>query len=294
MMIPPNLMGLQPVRPATPLRRDRILDAALFIALFAAVGGLMFLRPSVAMADTATSDDWTVTLGVGAITAPEYMGSDDMDVSPVPLLDIEWRDTLFLSTRKGLGGYVVNEKRTNQPLFGIFDSYNLGGSVRYAFGRDEDDNSRLDGLGDVDDTAELGIFGELGTGRFVFSGEMYGDVGSGHEGVHGELAAAYRTRITEKWMVSAGPVAKFGSEDFTDSFFGVDSTQAARSTYNRYDTDGGFYSIGIDATSRYSFDENWSVTALAGYSQLIGDAADSPIVEDEGAFTAGAFVSYTF
>lgn len=289
MVISPRLLGSSAPRSAKPAQ---IIHTAFFVALFTAVAGVMTPRPAVA--SDAGGDDWRVTIGVGAIAAPEYMGADDMEASVLPLVDIEWRDRLFLSTRKGLGGYAVNEKRAAQPLLGVFDSYQLGGSVRYAFGRDEDDNTRLNGLGDIDDTAELGIFGELGMGNFVFSGEVYGDVGSGHEGVHGELAAAYRMSVTEKWMVSAGPVAKFGSEDFTDSFFGVNATQAARSVYNTYDTDGGFYSVGVDAMSRYSFDENWSLTALAGYSRLVGDAADSPIVEEEGAFTAGAFVAYTF
>ncbi len=281
--------------PSRRTRRVRRHYAALFVVLFTAAGVLLALRPSAALADGhENTSDWDISVGAGAIFAPEYMGSDDMELSPVPVIDIEWRDRLFLSTRKGLGGYIVNEDAAARPLFGVFDSYNFGGSVRYAFGRDEDDNSRLNGLGDIDDTAELGLFGELGIGPVSFSAEVYGDVGDGHDGVHGELAAAYGMPINQKWIVSAGPVVKFGSDDFTQSFFGVDSAQASRSAFDRYDADGGFYSVGVEAMSRYAFTENWSVTGTAGYSRLVGDAADSPITEEEGAFTAGAFVVYTF
>jgi outer membrane scaffolding protein for murein synthesis (MipA/OmpV family) len=43
--------------------------------------------------------------------------------------------------------------------------------------------------------------------------------------------------------------------------------------------------------------ENWSVMGRVGYARLLGDVADSPIVDREGsanAYEAGVFVGYRF
>jgi outer membrane protein len=43
--------------------------------------------------------------------------------------------------------------------------------------------------------------------------------------------------------------------------------------------------------------DRWSVTALASYTRLLDDAADSPIVDDAGdanQFFGGALINYRF
>jgi outer membrane scaffolding protein for murein synthesis (MipA/OmpV family) len=70
---------------------------------------------------------------------PEYEGSDDYGFKGFPLIDISWRDTIFLNARKGLGAYLWNR-----------NDVKFGGSIGYNFGRDEDDSNDLDGLGDID------------------------------------------------------------------------------------------------------------------------------------------------
>ena len=47
----------------------------------------------------------------------------------------------------------------------------------------------------------------------------------------------------------------------------------------------------------WSLIESWSPTGIAGYTRMLGDAADSPIVDDAGdanQFRAGVLVNYTF
>lgn len=43
--------------------------------------------------------------------------------------------------------------------------------------------------------------------------------------------------------------------------------------------------------------QNWGFMGLATYKRLVGDAADSPVVEDEGSenqFSGGVLVFYKF
>ena len=44
----------------------------------------------------------------------------------------------------------------------------------------------------------------------------------------------------------------------------------------------------------YPFLQNWAVNAQVGYSRLLSDAADSPIVRDKGSFSGGLFLAYRF
>src|SRR5262245_12702390 len=62
---------------------------------------------SIAHADSA---DWHVSMGPGLVIAPEYPGSEDEKVLPIPALDIRYR-SLFLDWRRGLGGFLVNDER---------------------------------------------------------------------------------------------------------------------------------------------------------------------------------------
>jgi outer membrane protein len=53
----------------------------------------------------------------------------------------------------------------------------------------------------------------------------------------------------------------------------------------------------VTGTLSYRFTEAWSLTGLAAYSRLFSQAADSPIVDDEGnenQFLAGLLVNYSF
>ena len=87
-----------------------------------------------------TKENWTVTLGAGAIYGPKYEGSAESSVSPVPFVEINWNDTIFLSPGDGLGVNLYQSK-----------GFVVGTSVGYDGGRQESDSrSELRGLGDID------------------------------------------------------------------------------------------------------------------------------------------------
>ena len=48
--------------------------------------------------------DWSVRLGAIGMYKPEYEGSDEYEFKGFPMIDINWRNTVFLNPRKGLGG----------------------------------------------------------------------------------------------------------------------------------------------------------------------------------------------
>lgn len=230
------------------------------------------------------NDKWDVSVGAGGIYKPEYPGADEYEALPLPYVDIEYDERFFLNPYQGLGAYALNDK-----------AYKLGVALGYDFGRDEDDDLRLSGLGDVDATAEAVLFGAARLGKsFEVNGEVRQDILDGHDGMTAEAGIDYKQNWNMNTFLSVGPSVTWASDNYTESYFGVDPAQAAASQFNRFDAEGGISEISLGGNVVHMFTENWFLFALADYSHLQGDAADSPITEEEGQLFTGAFVGYRF
>jgi outer membrane scaffolding protein for murein synthesis (MipA/OmpV family) len=79
-----------------------------------------------------------------------------------------------------------------------------------------------------------------------------------------------------------------------DSFFGVDSKQSAESGLKKYKAESGIKDVNLSVTAGYSITNRWRLGGKVEYKRLLGDAADSPIVEDKNQFLAGIGISYHF
>lgn len=222
---------------------------------------------AVSCAGTAFAQDFgatggrnfSVELGAGIQGQPTYPGADDAEASPWLL----WRNAQF-----GTGGKV------DQQGFSIGPSLNIIGP------RDESDDDALEGLGDVDRAYEIGAQVSYGAGPVTAYGAVRRGF-EGHEGVVGELGAKYRTDLSDRVTLWSGLELGYGNSDFTQTYFGVTSEQAANSQYSVYSPDSGFTSAAIKFEARYAINETTSILGEVEYGKLIGDAGDSPVVQDE-------------
>lgn len=255
------------------------------------ISGLMLLGAAWSAMAEEPGSDWEIQLGAGAIVTPDYEGSDDYEVSPLPLAQIAYKDRIFLDGPSlGANLFIWDGPRPGDQL-------KIGPLVRYQMGRDEDDNDALKGLGSVDGSAEVGGFISYDNGPFSAGVKAFQDVGDGHEGMTVELEGGYRHHFNESWAMQAGVSTTWADDDYTQSFFGIDTGQSTRSGYREYNPDAGFKDVSLSLGVSYAVTENWNVTGMVGYSRLIGDAADSPIVDEQGsadAFMTGLFVGYRF
>lgn len=226
---------------------------------------------------------WTAEIGLGVMTGPEYPGSEEYDVTPLPLINFEWGDFLFVNSYEGLG---VN--LTDSP------DYRFGVGLSPDFGRDDDDGDRLRGMGDVDPTAQLRLFGETRVGLVKLEGDIEHDILSGHEGTLASGGVKFARPFGESLFASIGPELTWASEDYMQSYFGVTPAQSLRSGNARYTPDSGFRDISLNAMAAYRFDKSWSGTLFGGYGRLLDEAADSPVVETGNQFRLGTGLSYRF
>ncbi len=236
--------------------------------------------------------NWTdrnITIGLGTAYEPVSPGVDEYEFELLPFVDIEYLDRFFLKSERGLGAYVLRSQGGPE--------YGFGFAIGYDAGREESDARReLDGLGDIDPSAEAIFFAEGELGPVELELELAQGLGSdGHGGFRGEVSAGIEAPAFDRLVLGAGPFLTFADSQYMGSYYGVTSGQAARSSrFERYDADGGLESYGIEATARVKLTQNWSLIGFAAYTRLAGDAKDSPIVENEGFFSGGAIVAYTF
>ena len=259
----------------------------------------VFLFAGLPPATAGEGGDWDIRIGAGARYVAKYEGSDETKARALPLIDITWKDRVFLNPRDGLGVRVYDE-----------GGLTLSAGAGYVFGRDESDGDALRGMGDIDETAAANLVVKYGLGPvrpyIRVSRHLGGSGGTLVEAGVGAVApfALFTGRMNPKEMGEGGlkgpamrlaASATWADGDYMESYFGVNPAQSSASGHPRYDPGAGLKSVDFEVGVIYLLaDGRWALNAQAGYSQLLGDAADSPIVKDAGRFSGGLFLSWRF
>lgn len=247
---------------------------ALALAVLAAAGTSAALVPGAqAQQPPLQPNAWSVRLGAGMVVNPAYPGSESIQIMPVPMLDIAYRpalpllDTVFLNMPDGLGVIAYRG-----------GPFSIGASVGLALGRDQDVAARLHGMGDIESAARASAFVRADFGRFGLSLQVNRALGD-QEGTTLALGATLRQPIGDRLMLMGRVEAIWADGDSMQQWFGVTAQQARRSRFAAYDAGSGLRSVGATLTGIYRLSDNWSLNATIGVSQLLGDAADSPITQ---------------
>ncbi len=223
--------------------------------------------------------EWALSIGLTSGFSPDYEGSNDYSFGYGPNISASWRDTIFFKG-KTLGANLIRQKKLKAGLL-----------LSKSSGRNQDSNDKLEGLGDVDGSVEAGGFMNYRMKPFRFRVEVRQDIGSGHEGALVIMSAGTKLPI-EKPLVSLELSTTWASDDYMASFFGIDAQQSLDSGLKRYHADAGIKDVKISLTSGYAITNRWRIGSAIEYKRLVGDAADSPIVDDRNQFVAGISLSY--
>lgn len=265
------------------------------LRMAAAMGALMSLACGTAvLAQPGQGDGWNVRIGALGIVTPEYEGSDHYKVQAVPDIEITY-DRFFLS-RQGLGANLISN-----------DNLTLGAAIAFDGGRKSSKDKALTGYRNVGDTAIGRVFAEYTIDQLMLSVDVATDLlGDGHKGTEATLAATWMFNPVGRTMVMVGPSLTWASDDYMNSYFST-TTDRLRPTgptelvlpgsRTGYKAEAGFKNAGLTAIVIHPLDDNWSVMGIAGYSRMLGDAADSPFVKDNGSrdqFMGGLGLAYTF
>lgn len=242
------------------------------------------IGPNVPAASSliASRNDWRVIVGAGGLALPSFEGSRDYTGYPVPLLDITWRNRAFLNLEHGLGIYALRS-----------DRFQLGLSVGYARGRDQDASNRLRGLGDIDAAARSYLFARYSVAGLTLGVDLSRDFG-GSDGFQVRPIVSAPITLTKNFRITPEISATWSNEAYMSTFFGVSQSQSLRSGLPRFDAQAGFKRVDFRISAVWNLSERWFTSASFGLGYLLGDAADSPISVRRNQPSFGLFVGYRF
>ena len=234
--------------------------------------------------------DWQIGVGFAPIYSPVWQGSRDYSLSIFPDVRLNYRDVLFFSVPDGLGWNAVNK-----------NGWKIGPLFKFRFGRNEGDggspflitggSDALVGMGSIGFAAEPGGFVQYSfAGRKARARVEVREGFGGHEGLVADTSLGWSDRIGTPgtrgfWLYSASVRATFAGADYTNTYFGVNETQAAATGLSPFRTGDGMVSTGVNASltklvggqGRYG-----AVTLFGGYDRLGDVVAESTLITERG------------
>lgn len=258
-----------------------------FTFAFPVLAATMMTAPIAAAQDVPAK--WGLLAGAGAFVTPKYSGDDNYRVLALPFLRGSYGENFVVSVPEG-ANYKVYQK----------DGLTVKAKAGIAFPRDEDGKSLfgisgeptedLIGLGDLGASIELGAAAEYEFGPLTLSGGLRHGIG-GHKSIVGDASVS----LTKVFKTPGPPVAvilspniKFGESSLTQAYYGITPEQSLASGLQEYATDGGIYSVGVNALTFVPTSKDSSFILFASLRELTGAAGDSPLVRERGDTTQGA------
>jgi outer membrane protein len=275
----------QPTTLAAP--RPATVFQCLLGALLAAGG---WAAATSAQAQTATdpganagaASPYSLAVGIAVARVPTYEGSDRFDTRAVPL--IAYRSgRFFAGTLSGVGYNLSN-----------LANLEFGPALTYRFGRDESDDARLRGLGNIDAGADVGAFVRWNAQPLSLSAALEQGVGGNLTGTTVRLNAGYALSINRSNSLRLDATLDWADTEVMQGFFGISAPQAARSGLAAYNAASGIRRYGVSAVWAYSITPQWVSTVRLGVYRLGSEAADSPLTVRRSMGLVSAGLSYRF
>lgn len=223
-------------------------------------------------------DHWT--LGAGVAMVPKFQGSDDYKARPVPLVDVKY-GRFFAKTSNGIGVNIVETS-----------TFTAGASVDWMEGYDADDVPA--GIREVDDALGARIFVSARFDGLVATLAATQAVTESDRGLLIDAGLAYPIHATGRLTITPSLGTTWANEKYMNGYFGIDAAEAAASGLNRYEPTNGFKDVSFRIGARYRITDSVSAVGSLGVTHLLGEAADSPLVEEKTQPTALLGLTYTF
>ena len=249
------------------------------------LGGAMTMTPVLAAEDdiSEVAGGDVGFIGLGAAYKPDYEGSDDYEAKIAPFGRYNWASGRYISLGGTAGSESAARVKGNILRKEGRDGLELGPVLQYRMKRDDDvDNNRVGKMKEVDAATELGAFIGFTSGNWSGDITFATDVSSEHDGSLLYFNGGYRIPVNEKFDMKLGAHVTWADDDYMDTYFGVSNSDSARSGLKRYTASSGIKDAGVSVTGFYRFNQTWGIAGLLGYTQMLNDAEDSPLVNDVG------------
>lgn len=202
-----------------------------------------------------------------------------------PTIDIEYeRGPYIASMQNGLGYKLVST-----------DALSLGISANYMPGRHEVYDTRYRGMGNVSGTVSAFGYFEWRPVKDVVT--VYGNLArslKSANGMVGNLGGTLGFPVVGQLNGFVDVYMTWGSSAFNQTFYGVNTTQAASSGYAVYNATSGTISTTPTVGLVYEYSKQWSVLGYAGRNKMSSGLSASPLVAKPSQPVAALLVTRNF
>jgi outer membrane protein len=227
------------------------------------------------------SDGDHITIGVGGMYQPAYMGSRKYEFQPIAAVDIK-RGNFFLNFEDGIGFTPIDNETVTvgASVVPVFDGYDA-----------EDVPNRFNKI-------------ELGAGaRGFVSVRQFGFEATAGvtqifavstKGLIADFDLSRPIMVNERLFITPSIGTTWGNARHNNRFYGVNALQAEESGLRQFRPGAGFMEAEAELGLQYQLTDHIGFGVSGGVTTLLGNVKDSPIVRKKTAPFGMAFVAYTF
>lgn len=263
------------------MKKIALLVSLLLSSQFASAEGSGIAGTDDSIANSAAvADGWKVRAGAGVGSVPRYEGAATNRLRLIPLLDVE-NGHFFAGTSRGIGYNFSDDKSLQYGLRLTMSPY-----------RKQNIDARLNGMGDINNSAELGGFVNARFAPWYVSSSV---AGSSH-GARMELGAGYELELSAADQLRAGLELNWANGKYMQTYFGVTPAQAAASggVLTAYNASSGVKDYALKLNWTHSYSKEWFSNAGVSLKQLGPSAKNSSLTQRNSANTANFVVGYKF
>lgn len=215
---------------------------------------------------------WKVDIGGGFVRGFSATGDSTNDFNWTFWGSASYKDLVYAN---GLDGVGYNAIKT--------DDFRAGVQLRPRFAAG--DIEGFDKRPELGADAALYAYHRL-PGNVVVGGRIQQDVTGDDAGFAWQAQVGHQ-RVTPVGLLQVMAYGRGGDDDRLNRYFGVTPQEAANSTYQAFAGDGGISAAGASAFLAVPIGDRYGVGTFVNYEKYLGDARNSPLIEDDYVWRAG-------
>jgi len=232
---------------------------------------------------------WSIEIEAGVETEPAYTGSDVYSTEADANIEVAYRaksgHEYFVSLGEIGVRWALGADRQLSTLF------------EYEPGRENSNDSALDGFPTVQDTVEFQLVYQQKVGALIAGALVQHDIQNRGKGTVGFVGIAYPKQISSRFGVQLQLDVSFANAEHMNTEVGISEETAQLTAYDAYSTKSGYKGATISLDTKYALTKHISLLAGVSLEQYGSIMADSPLIKDEGSastYEASVGLKYEF
>ena len=280
------------MRPLSPTALPyRLGWAAIVCAL---LGGASAWADDEATAPPAAESRLTYALGGAVLAAPTYAGSGGQEVKLRPLWGVRY-GRFRLSGARASGLLAAPGDAGSGASADLIDSptWKVGAALRFDTGRVSSDDVALAGLPDIRRTLRGRVYAsrDLGHGwlaQLGYSQDLLGREGGGLA----NTGLVYSWSLLPGLEASASAGLTWADGRHMRTYFGIEPAVALATGRTAYTPGAGLRDVHAGLGLRQPLGGRWVLWGGVAASQLVGQAADSPLTHQKTGYSASLALAW--